>query len=260
MPRSYAVLAAALLVMGCRAGESTTPAISAASVPTITYANASPTAQSRANFVFADSVDVAVPGSPASWSSTGVRGDGRLRTGAVSTGGPSNEYQGDFCGVYGIMETQAGAKTTFNTDPDINWTATMQSACGSARLFSFYLGGLNAAPTMMGPHSVIDSLGALSVGQVSTRMARFGVQMTNCDGIRFGNEYPPANNVKVTRLADVLTNAGAVARRWLVESRGSHRGACVVGTKKGFVANGVTYYLPFAITITEVPAPSPVYP
>ncbi|MGE5750077.1 MAG: hypothetical protein ACM31F_08960 [Gemmatimonas sp.] len=87
------------------------------------------------------------------------------------------------------------------------------------------------------------------------------MQLANCDGIRFGNAYPPANDAKVTRLNDVVTSCGATAKQWRVESQGSHLGACVVRKKSGaLVATGVTYYLPFAITITEVPQPAPKFP
>ncbi|HVF40661.1 MAG TPA: hypothetical protein VM939_12245, partial [Gemmatimonadaceae bacterium] len=180
-----------------------------------------------------------------------------------SAGNPSNEYQGDFCGVYGVMETQGpGGQTAavFNTDPDINWRSTMLSACGAARKFAFFLGGAAAAPTMLGPQSVVDTLGVLAVGQTSLRTAKFGVQMTNCPGLRFGS-YPASNPARVTRLADVVLAGGGTARQWLVESQGSHRAACGSQTKSGgFATTGISYYLPFAMTITEVRAPAPVFP
>jgi hypothetical protein len=51
-------------------------------------------------------------------------------------------------------------------------------------------------------------------------------------------------------------------RQWRIESQGAHVGACVAnGHKAGtYVANGVTYFVPFALTVTEVPAPAPSYP
>lgn len=222
---------------------------------------ATPAADPNAYYSFADSVNVAAPGADPVWSPAGIRGDGRLKNGAASVGSPSNEYQGAFCGVYAVVGYQKQGKGTFNTDPDIDWTSAMQPSCGSARLFGFYLAGLTAAPTLAGPHSVLDTLAVLSAGQVSARMAKFGVQLPNCDGIRFGKEYPPAADAKVTRLPDVLTSSGALAAQWRVESQGSHRGACVMRTKSGsIVATGVSYYLPFAITITEVPQPAASFP
>ncbi|HVD60639.1 MAG TPA: hypothetical protein VNC11_07170 [Gemmatimonadaceae bacterium] len=219
------------------------------------------TADPNAYFTFADSINVAASGSPASWTRAGIQGDGRLINGAAGSASLSNEYQGDYCGVYAVVGYSQKAEATFNVDSDINWTSTMQPVCGSARLFAFYLGGSAAPPTMNGPHSVIDTLGVLSVGQVSHRLVKFGVQLSNCDGIRFGNDYPPASDAKVMRLADVTTSSGSVAKQWRVESQGSHRGACVNRTKNGsFVSSGVTYYLPFAITIREVLQPAPKFP
>ncbi|MEO5589275.1 MAG: hypothetical protein ABIS03_06795 [Gemmatimonadaceae bacterium] len=200
-----------------------------------------------ANYVFADSLNVADAGAPAMWSRAGIGGDGRLRSGDGTVGSPSNEYQGGSCGVSAILASQG-----FNTDPDIDWTFTTQSTCGEARSFAFRLAGLDAPPTMLGPHSIVDSLNVIAVGQSSRRMVRFGVQLTNCAGIRFGNAYPPANDARVTRLPDVISATGVASRSWMIESQGSHRGACVVSTKKGFVTNGVSYYLPFALTVTEV--------
>jgi hypothetical protein len=203
----------------------------------------------RANWVFADSVNLATAGNPDQWTPAGIRGDGRLKTGEVSTGSPSNEYEGGICGVYGTL----GSTVTFNVDPDIDWTSTMQSTCGGKRLFNFYLNGLTGTPTAVGPHSVVDSFSALAVGQSATREARFGVQLSVCDGLRFTNQFPPSTNALVTRLPDVATPTG-VQRQWRIESQGSHLAACIVVGKAGRVSStGATYYLPFSMVVTEEP-------
>ena len=230
-------------VIGCSAENATTPARQ------VDAAIGAAKAVSRANYVFADSVDLAAAGTAPQWSKTGIRGDGRLKNGAASTGSPSNEYEGGSCGV----DATLGSTATFNTDPDHGWTSAMQATCGGMRLFNFYLNGLGGAPTPIGPHSVVDAFSGLAVGASTTREARFGVQQSTCDGLRFTNAFPPSNNARVTRLPDVSTPTGFV-KQWRIESQGSHLAACILVGKAGRVTfTGVTYYLPFAITVREVP-------
>jgi hypothetical protein len=232
------------LVLACSAENATTPSAR--------HVDASPLAAqsvSRADYVFADSVNVAAAGSAPQWTMTGIKGDGRLKNGAASTGSPSNEYQGGSCGVDGTL----GSTATFNTDPDHGWTTAMQATCGGPRLFNFYLNGLGGAPTAIGPHSVTDAFSGLAVGASTTRESRFGVQLSTCDGLRFTNAFPPSNNARVTRLPDVPGATGFV-KQWRIESQGSHLAACILVGKAGRVTfTGTTYYLPFAITVTEVP-------
>jgi hypothetical protein len=56
----------------------------------------------RARFSWADSVNVGTAAQP-QWVPAGIRGDGRLRRGDPATGSPSNEYQGDFCGISALV-------------------------------------------------------------------------------------------------------------------------------------------------------------
>jgi hypothetical protein len=75
--------------------------------------------------------------------------------------------------------------------------------------------------------------------------------------LKFDSAYG-GDDIVVTRLDD-----GTGPRRWLLKSQGSHMAACLVLSKKGvatYVATGKKYFLPFAITITEVPYPYPSYP
>ncbi len=65
----------------------------------------------------------------------------------------------------------------------------------------------------------------------------------------------------MTRLPDVTAANGLPARQWRVASQGSHRAMCIVVGKGGkLISTGVSHYLPFAYTLTEVPPPSPTYP
>ena len=233
-----------LLITACGSVEPTAPLVDAGA---LRAAKATGTTSIRARYSLADIVGVL----PA-----GIRGDGRLANGSISSGTPSNEYQGDFCGVHAMLENQTAR---FDTDSDMRWSSTMASACGTPRSFAFYLQGTEAAPTNIAPQTMVEDLASLAIGQSGTRTAVFGVQLPNCSSIRFNSAYPGASNVTVTRLTDVATSAGP-ARSWLIESQGSHTGACVVTVKNKLVATGTTYHLPFAFTVTEVLPPSPVFP
>jgi hypothetical protein len=160
------------LVLACSAENATNP-----SALRVESNIGAAKAVSRANYIFADSVNLAAAGNPAQWTATGIKGDGRLKTGVASTGSPSNEYEGGSCGV----DATLGSTATFNTDPDHGWTSAMQATCGGKRLFNFYLNGLSGTPTAIGPHSVVDPFSGLAVGGSTTREARFGVQQSTCD-------------------------------------------------------------------------------
>jgi len=58
---------------------------------------------------------------------------------------------------------------------------------------------------------------------------------------------------------------GRSVRTWRIETRGSHSamGVVPICSSKGKCSlgpTGTTYYLPFVLTITEVPYPFPTYP
>ncbi|MFN2604393.1 MAG: hypothetical protein ABR582_16765, partial [Gemmatimonadaceae bacterium] len=79
----YALLTTTLIftALACSPEKTTTPSARRAAV---SPAAAKPV-DSRANWIFADSVNVAAAGSPAQWSPAGLRGDGRLKNGEAST-------------------------------------------------------------------------------------------------------------------------------------------------------------------------------
>jgi hypothetical protein len=139
----------------------------------------------------------------------------------------------------------------------------MAAACGQARVYRFYMGGggRDSAPLEFGPHHWVTDIGTIAIGSSANRSTTYGVQQPNCQRLVFDDLYPPANHVGVTRLPDATTANGLTARRWRVESRGSHRAMCIVTGKGGkLISTGVSYYLPFAYTVTEVPPPSSTYP
>lgn len=231
--------------------SSTAPVISIGDVK-----HARPTnTPSQANLLWADNVDVAASGSPPDIVAAGIRGDGRDKFGQPAT---FSEYQGDFCGVSAYL---GDAMSSLNTDSDFGYTASMSAACGgSSRVERFYFDG-SASPTFsFGPHFVVLNLAALAVGGSMSEELWYGVQQTNCQRLYFSNSYSPANNGMVTRLADI-PGANGTARQWRVQSTGTHRAMCVnVGNGGKLVSTGVSHFLPFSFTLTEILPPTPVYP
>ena len=207
----------------------------------------------RANLVWADSVLVNGSMVPA-----GIRGDGRLKNGSPSSGAPSNEYQAAWCGVSAFF--QSGTDLSFK--PNSNWTTSMQSACGSQRLYIFYLSGPGAAGTANGPHSIAYGLWSRAVGQSVSQSEAFGVQLPGCDALMFSDSarYAPSSSPQQTRLPDVIVN-GITERQWRIETQNTHQGACVTYNHNGSVKSvGPWYVLPFSLTVTEVSYPWSSYP
>lgn len=217
---------------------------------------------SRANFVWADSIFF-----DGAWVAAGIRGDGRLKDGSPASSTPSNEYQGKYCGVAAILYT-AGTAPSGDMDytPGFNYTSSMQTACqGGPRVYEFYLSGdsahLTSSALASGPHSIARGLANLAPGAVVTQWEGFGIQQSNCPNLMFNDAFPPSQSLRYTRLADVVAG-GRTVRQWRIESYGSHVAACVAnGAKPGtYVPTGVTYFVPFALTVTEGPYPYPTYP
>ncbi len=209
---------------------------------------------SDANLVWAETINVAAPQELPNWQPALLTGDGRDKFGQLSS---ASEYQGQFCGV------AATVANGLNVDPNTYYSSTMAAACGQARVYRFYMGigGRESAPLEFGPHHTVVDIGTVAVGSSANRSTYYGVQQPNCQRFVFDDIYPPANHIRVTRLPDVASANGLPARQWRVESQGSHRAMCIVTGKAGrLISTGVSYYLPFAYSVTEVPQPSPAYP
>jgi hypothetical protein len=235
---------------------STLIACSESSLPTATGAEAGggPKVDStpRVNLVFDDSVDIASPGGLPDWRIAGVRGDGRLRNGTIATESPSNEYQGSFCGVHGVLDSTG----SMDFDADTYYASSMAAACGAKRYLRFFLNGAESDPLQYAPHTVANNIAQVVVGESRTFVYGFGIQQPNCQRLRYDDTYAGSSNALVTRLPDVNG-----ARQWRIESRGTHHAMCVLLDKRGnLIPTGVTYFLPFAMTVTEVKYPFPTYP
>lgn len=218
---------------------------------------------SRARYSWADSVNVGTIALtqwvPASW-----RGDDRQRDGQATVPGTSSEYQGSFCGVWAnINSGSRGGNGDFDATPDRQWTASLPASCQPSRYYRIYLNGPDSTPGITRPHTIFSGIETMALGQTRIQPFRSGTLDDLGVGLWFDDAYPPANNVLVTRLANVTDEFGRSVRQWRVETRGSHRamGAVLSTSKKGgTVPTGTTYYLPFVLTITEVPYPFPTYP
>ena len=211
--------------------------------------------QSRAIFTWADSVNVAVSGVAPNWVAAGIRGDGRDKYGQPAL---TSEHEGDFCGVSAFLgDTYA----SLNADVDFYYTSTMAAKCGSSRKWRFYFDSASTPTYTYAPHVVVMYLGTLSVGQSMSQADKFGINQRDCDILEFDDAYPPANNFLIIRLPDVA-GANGMVRQWRIQSQGSHRAMCIVRSSNGgkLINTGVSHFLPFSYTLTEVPYPFPTYP
>jgi len=215
-----------------------------------------PIDQSRVNLVVEDMVNVAPPGAPANLQPAGVRGDGRNRFGATAP--VANEYQGAFCGVVAFLfNGSASEDGALKIDTDDGYTSGMATSCGPARVFVFFLDGPGGAGTPIGALTYIPGVWTLSPGASVLRRMSFANQgvLSSCK-LWFDSSLQNGSDVRITRLPDVNG-----ARQWRLESQGSHTAVCTTTDKKGrVVPTGVSHYLPFGITITEVPPPIPTFP
>jgi hypothetical protein len=219
----------------------------------------------RAQVSFADSVDVGAQEAPV-WVPAGYQGDGRLRDGTPGGGSQSNEYQGSFCGVNAIIGTGTqGQSTTFAFDPDQDWSASLPASCQPSRSILIYVNGPGAAPGQSRQHRYFPGLGSMAPGDILITAWHDGTAAELGVNLWFDDAYPPASSLRWTRLPDVIDEFGRSVRQWRIETQGTHRAmgfvrSCTSRNKCSQVPTGITYYLPFAMTVTEVPYPYPTYP
>ena len=253
------LVVAVMLAIGC-SDQGTDVAGPRTAAPA--FARTQVDSNSRANLVWADAVLI-----NGVWVPAGIRGDGRLKDGSSATGPLSNEYQGGWCGVAATLATTGTSPGgDMNYTPGISYTSSMQTACsGGARVYEFYLSAdsahLNPTALVFGPHSIARGLANLAPGAAITQWEGFGIQQATCSILMFNDLFPPSQSLRYTRLPDVVVN-GRTVRQWRIESQGSHIAACVKnGSKPGtYVLQGPYYYVPFALTVTEVPYPYSSYP
>lgn len=235
--------------------NSLTASAAAATGSPVTFqavADGGPSMQAR--YFFADSVNVGTVAAP-QWVPAGIRGDGRARDGspvAVNLGG---EYQGSFCGVSAVI----GRGPTFEENSDFYfnpgrfWSDTLPGSCKPKRSYQVYVDGPNAPPREASPLAIIGGVQSMSVGETQVQRQVFQDGAAGLGGLWFDDAYPPASSLVVTRLPDIVDELGRPVRQWRLETRSTHRAAWNGRTD-------ITYYLPFSLTVTEVPHPFPRYP
>lgn len=247
------------VVVGC--GDATSPAERSPSKPQL--AKQPGPMDSQVIVVWDDAVD-AVP--------TGIRGDGRDATGQPTIDG-ANAYQGSYCGVWGVVYSLKGESGNVRFDPDTYYDGpSMSAACGGRRSQVIYPSNAGA---LLGPaqasysEAIFYAVWQLALGQSSNTEMRIGPvplpDGTICTLDYNHAAYVGSNSAFATRLPDVqVTNsAGATtARQWRVVSQGNHNGECLVKNPRSgnLVDSGRQVYLPFAVTITEMPAPYLTFP
>ena len=215
---------------------------------------------SRAILVWADQVTLS---DGITTVSAGIKGDGYDRY--STTAGTANEYQGQVCGVHGKIFNTSSLSGSGDLVFDPDFDAPGKSCNGVSRKLRFYLGddSTAGAPTAIGTFTNVRRIWSLAPGASSTQPMRFNfVNQNGCETLDF-NRFEiggQGDSVSVTRLPDSYDLDENVIRNWRVQSTGDHRAMCMVSSKGKTVPSGVTKYLPFAFTVTEVKYPYLIEP
>jgi hypothetical protein len=220
----------------------------------------------RARFSWDDSINVGTVSAPA-WVPAAIRGDGRLRDGSPAVaGGPSNEYQGNFCSVSAVIGSGTGNESAqMYIDPDRFASASLPASCQPTRYYRFYVNvnGPTQTPSVVHPSHIVPDLSLMAVGETRVQSFHVGTMEELGFAIWWDPAYPPATGVLVTRLPNVIDELGRSVRRWRVETWGTHQAVLVVpnsGKKPGSTVTSTFYSAPWAMTVTEVPYPFPTFP
>ena len=256
------VVAAVLAMAACETDAPTTPRVDARQMTAKAAGNVDNTA--RARFTMADLVNVGTSSAPV-WVPAAVRGDGRLRDGSPATpDGPSNEYQGNVCSVNAVIGSGLkGEGTQFFLDMARFASSTLPASCLPTRYNRYYLNGPDQPPVNASTAESIAGISSMSVGQTMVQPFHSGTMAQLGYAVFWDDAYPPASSMLVTRLPNVIDEYGRSVRQWRVESRGSHKAVLAfpaTSRKSGQTITGTFYYMPWAMTITEVPYPLPVSP
>jgi hypothetical protein len=166
--------------------------------------------------------------------------------------------------VWAVIYSGPGTNSNFDAIPDRQWSTSLPASCQPARNYRIYLNGPSSPPgTTSSDHTIFSAIATMALGETRIQPFHSGTLADLGVGLWFDDAYPPANSVLVTRLPQALDEFGRSVRQWRIETRGNHRAmGAVRGTGKNasLVPTGTTYYLPFVLTVTEVPYPYPTYP
>ena len=219
---------------------------------------------SRAQLVMADSINVGTMAAPV-WVPAAFRGDGRLRDGSPAvSGGPSNEYQGNYCSVNAVIASGTkGEGTQLSFQLARFASIALPPNCLPTRYHRYFVNGPTQPPANASSQENIAGISSMSVGQTMVQPFHNGSIAELGYALWWDDAYPPSSSVLVTRLPNVIDQFGRSVRQWRVESRGSHKAVLVLpatSKKSGQTITSTFYYMPWAMTVTEVPYPFPTYP
>lgn len=224
--KKLAVVAAALALPGC--SDTADPLIGASDPVFARPGGGSSSTDQSVTIAWDDAVNDSRPG---------IRSDG------------AGEYATGACGVYTSfpLDSRTGQLTAdFDQDYD--------GSCGPRHLvFDFTLDGgdppVFGSPLPSAPKFAVREIDQMAVGESRLQWIGFGIRQENCTRVIFDSGYATSSDVLITRLED--TSIGA--RQWHVQTRDRHAGLCVVAGKGNkFEVTSGPYYMPFALTITEV--------
>ena len=166
----------------------------------------------------------------------GIVGDGRDVKGDPG----ASAFQHDVCEVNAMVEES------------LHFDLYTATTCGAPRVLQFYFAGRDGAPSAVQSLIATRFIAEMVVGETTSepfQMFNSGPR-PNCTSIRYGDEYAGSNGALRTRLPD---DPSTGARRWRIESTGTHRAQCIYRSVSGKVLLGpLTVPMPFAYTIIEV--------
>jgi hypothetical protein len=254
------IVTAVFVMSACETDEPTATQVEAHPLTAKAATNVDNTA--RARFTMADSINVGTALAPV-WVPAAVRGDDRLRDGtAAAPGGPSNEYQGSVCSVDAVIGSGLkGQGDQFYLDMDRYASSTLPASCLPTRYNRYYVPGQE--PANASTAASIPNISSMSVGQTMIQPFHSGTMGELGYALFWDDTYPPASSMLVTRLPNVIDEYGRSVRQWRIESRGSHKAVLVLpatSRNSGPTITSTFYYMPWAMTITEVPYPLPTAP
>jgi hypothetical protein len=130
---------------------------------------------------------------------------------------------------------------------------------GVVRTLGFDLG--NGTLIQVNTFTNARNLRDLAVGAERTQNMPFDyVDRSGCESFRFRADSINGAEISSQTVARRLADLAGGIRQWRVESRGTHNARCMVTVRGSLQPTGAPVYLPFSLTVTEVPYPYPTQP
>ena len=250
--KAHVALAATLILSAIAAGCADAPTqLADPEAPSFGKGNVDTDA--RAILAWADAMDAGPPGSP-DIVPTRIRGDGRIENGTPSAGTPSR-YQGEFCGVRAKIFDGGSGDLVFSPA----FVKETMECAGVVRTLGFDLGGgtLIQVNTFTNARNLRD----LAVGAERIQNMPFdAINRSGCESLRFRADSVSGVEISSQTIARRLPDLTGGVRQWRVESHRTHSARCMISVRGRLEPAGAPVYLPFSVTVTEVPFPYPMQP